>query len=103
MRVFWTLLKIIVGLAIAIPVGFFVLALAAGVFGALLGLAVFALRLACVGLAGYGLYRLARPMLAPAPKPSAPAPRQLTATDPYYEAAMRELDSELRTTSGSRQ
>jgi len=31
----WTLFKVIIGLAIAIPVGFFVLALAAGVLSTL--------------------------------------------------------------------
>ena len=102
MRILWTLLKVIVGLAIAIPVGFLVLALAAGVLGALVGLTLLALKVACIGLAGYGLYRLARHMLAPAPKPTAPAPHELPLTDPYYEAAMRELNSELTPTSGSR-
>jgi hypothetical protein len=95
MRILWTLLKVIVGLAIAIPVGFLVLALAAGVFGALIGLALVAVKLACLGLAVYGLYRLGRHVLAPAPKPSAPVPQELPASDPYYEAAMRELNSEL--------
>jgi hypothetical protein len=46
MRILWTLLKVIVGLAIAIPVSFFVLALAAGVLGVLLGLVMVALKLA---------------------------------------------------------
>jgi hypothetical protein len=95
MRILWTLLKVIVGLAIAIPVGFLMLALAAGVLGALLGLAMVAIKIACIGLAGYAVYRLARHMLAPAPKPRAPAPRELPASDPYYDAALRELNSEL--------
>jgi hypothetical protein len=102
MRILWTVLKIIVGLAIAVPVGFFVLALATGVLGALLGLTIVALKIACLGLAGYAVYRLARHILAPAPQPSAPAHRDLPLTDPYYEAAMRELNSELTPTSSSR-
>ena len=102
MRILWTLLKVIVGLAIAIPVGFFVLALAAGVLGALLGLAVVALKIAFIGLAGYALYRLVRHMLAPAPKVSAAPHRELPAADPYYEAAMRELNADLTTTSSFR-
>jgi len=101
MRFLWTLLKVIVGLAIAVPVAFLVLALAAGVFGAMLGLAIVALKIACLGLAGYGLYRLARAMFTPAPKTSAPLRRDLPAPDPYYEAAMRELNSELTSTSSS--
>ena len=95
MRILWTLLKVIVGLAIAIPVGFLVLALAAGVLGALLGLAMVAIKISLIGLAGYAVYRLARHVLAPAPKKRAPAPRELPASDPYYDAAMRELNSEL--------
>jgi len=95
MRILWTLLKVIVGLAIAIPVGFFVLTLAAGVLGALLGLTILALKLAFVGLAGYAIYRVARRLFAPAPKPVAPVQRELPAADPYYDAAMRELNSEL--------
>jgi len=99
MRVLWTLLKVIIGLAIAIPVAFLALALTAGLVGTLIALAVIALKLAIVGAIGYGLFRLARAVLAPSrnvpPAPirelTAPAPRP----DPYYEAAVRELDAEL--------
>jgi hypothetical protein len=94
MRVLWTLFKIIIGLAIAIPVGILVLTLTVGVVGTLLGLAVAALRLAIFGFVGYGLYRVARRLLRPAPRPVATV-RDLPAADPYYEAAMRELDTEL--------
>jgi hypothetical protein len=98
MRVLWTLFKIIIGLAIAIPVGILALALTVGVVGTLVGLAIVALRLACVGFVAYGLYRLGRRLFAPA----APAPRVHDLPpadaygDAYYHAAMRELDSELR-------
>lgn len=97
MRALWTLFKVIIGLAIAIPVGFFVLTLAAGVLATALGLAFFALRLAIIGFVGYGLYRVARSAFG---KPAKPAPahvRELPPVDPYYEAAVRELDSELGT------
>jgi hypothetical protein len=97
MRVLWTLLKVIIGLAIAIPVAFLALALTAGLVGTLFVLVAITLKLAIVGAIGYGLFRLARAVLGPsrnvAPAPvgelSAPAP------DRYYEAAMRELDAEL--------
>jgi hypothetical protein len=95
MRILWTILKIIIGLAIAIPVGLLVLALTVGVVGTLLGLAIAALKLACIAFVGYGVYRVARYVLAPAPKPAAPPIRELRPADPYYEAALRELDSEL--------
>ena len=97
MRVVWTLLKVIIGLAIAIPVAFLALALTAGLVGTLIALAVIALKLAIVGAIGYGLFRLARAVLAPS-RNVPPAPiRELStpARDPYYEAAVRELDAEL--------
>jgi hypothetical protein len=94
MRILWTILKIIIGLAIAIPVGLLVLALTMGVVGTLIGLAMVALKLALIAFVGYGLYRVARHVFAPSPK--APAVHELPRPDPYYEAAMRELDSEMR-------
>jgi hypothetical protein len=97
MRVLWTLLKVTIGLAIALPVAFMALALAAGLVGTLVVLAVIALKLAIVGAIGYGLFRLARAVIAP-PRNVPPAPiRELSTPvrDPYYEAAMRELDAEL--------
>lgn len=98
MRILWTLLKVIVGLAIAIPLGIIGLVLAVGILGSLLGLAVLALKLACIALIGYGLFRVARTFFAPAPKPTTPPVRELPMPDPYYEAAMRELDAEMGNT-----
>ncbi len=97
MRIFWTLLKVVITLAVAIPLGLLALALTVGVVGTLLGLAIVALKLACIALVGYGVYRVARSLFAPAPKP--PRAGELPAADPYYTAAMRELDSELGTRS----
>jgi hypothetical protein len=95
MRILWTLLKVIVGLAIAIPVGLLAVALTMGVVGTLFGLAVLALKLACLAFVGYGLYRVARFFFAPQAKPMAAPISELPRADPYYEAAMRELDSEM--------
>ena len=95
MRPFWTLLKIIVGLALAIPVGLFAFAAIMGIVGTFIALAIIALKLAVLGLVGYGAYRLVRRLFAPAPKPAEPIVRKLPAADPYYAAAMRELDAEL--------
>lgn len=100
MRILWKLLKVIIGLAIAIPLVIVVLVTTVGILGAVLGIAIAALKLACLGLAAYGLYRVARFFLAPAPKPRPVAARQLPAADPYYEAAMRELDSALYPNGG---
>jgi|SRR5581483_5613403 len=96
MRILWTLFKIIVGLAIAIPVGILALAITVGVVGTLVGLAIAALKLACIGFVAYGLYRVARRILVGPSKPVAPIVHELAAPrDPYYDAAVRELDAEL--------
>ena len=100
MRILWTLFKVIIGLAIAIPLGIVVLGLTLGLLGGLIGLAVVALKLACLGLVGYGLFRVARFFFAPAAKPAYQPVRELPAADPYYEAAVRELDAEMGRTSG---
>ena len=96
MRILWTLVKIIIGLAVAIPVGVFVVAMTFGLVGIALALVSAAVRLACIGLVGYGLYRVARFCFAPAAKPPKAAAPELASADPYYAAAMRELDSELQ-------
>jgi hypothetical protein len=46
-------------------------------------------------LLGYGIYRFARFVFAPSPKTAAPPVRELSSPDPYYDAAIRELDAEL--------
>jgi hypothetical protein len=98
MRILWTLLKIVIGLAIAIPLGIVAIALALGVLGGLLGLAILALKLAFLGFVGVGLFKLARHFFGSSPKPAARPIRELPMPDPYYEAAMRELDAEMRRT-----
>jgi hypothetical protein len=96
MRILWTLIKVVVGLAIAIPVGILVLALTVGVLGTLMGLAVLALKLSVLGFIGYGIYRVGRALFGPSRKMSSAPVKELPQIDPYYQAAMRELDSELR-------
>jgi threonine/homoserine/homoserine lactone efflux protein len=95
MRILWTLLKIIIGLAVAIPLGVLALALTLGVLGTLIGLAVLALKLACVALVGYGAFRILRRLVGYSGDRRASLPREQPAPDPYYRAAMRELDAEL--------
>ena len=94
MRVIWMLIKIILGLAIAIPLGVVALALTLGLVGTLVGMAILVLKLACIGFVGYGLYRIARFVFGPAKTTPLPV-RELPGVDAYYQAAMRELDSEL--------
>ena len=86
MRLMWTFVKVAVVLAIAIPLGLLALGLVAG-------LVRLAFRVAILGLIGYGVYHLARRFFAasPPPKPVSPLPNP----DPYYTAAMRELDAEM--------
>jgi hypothetical protein len=96
MRILWTLLKVIIGLAVAIPLAIVALGLTLGLVGTLLGLAIVALKLACLAFFGYGVFRVARHLFGPRRTPPAPIVHELSApTDRYYEAAMRELDAEL--------
>lgn len=95
MRILWTILKVIVGLAIAIPLGIIALVVSIGVLGGLLGLAILALKIACVAFVGYGVFRVARYFLGSPSKPEPQVIRELPAPDPYYEAAMRELDATM--------
>jgi hypothetical protein len=96
MRVLWTLFKIVVALVVAIPVSIIVLAAALGILGALVGIAILALKLAVFGLIGWGAYRLAkRLMAAPASGQTKSPAADLTPVDRYYQSAMRELDREL--------
>jgi len=96
MRILWTAAKLVIALAIVVPISIIALGLTLGLFGAVVGLAFVALRLAVLGLIAYGLFRLvvgrgggrARGAHAEA-TPELPLP------DPHYEAAMRELDREL--------
>ncbi|HEU4993831.1 MAG TPA: hypothetical protein VFT29_03395 [Gemmatimonadaceae bacterium] len=96
MRLLWTLLKIVVALCLVIPISIIVLATALGIFGALLGLAILALRVAIIGLIGYGVFRLGAWLLRDSkPRPQPVEVKPLPRVDPHYEAAMRELDREL--------
>jgi hypothetical protein len=96
MRLLWTLLKVALALALVIPVSIIVLATALGVLGALFGLAMLVLRIAVVGLIGWGAFRLiSRLFREPAPRSRPDEIRALPTVDPHYEAAMRELDQEL--------
>jgi hypothetical protein len=93
MRILWTFAKIVIGLALLIPLGIVVAATAFGILGVLLGLAVLALKLAVVGLVGFALIKVVRHLFAPAPQ--RPVVHDLPPVDRHYEAAMRELDMEL--------
>ena len=96
MRLLWTLLKLVIALALVIPVSIIVLATALGLFGALLGLAVLTLRLGVVGLICWGVFRLATSLFRGSASRSRPNEvTKLPPVDPHYEAAMRELDQEL--------
>jgi hypothetical protein len=95
MRTIWTLLKIIIVIAIAIPLAMFVLATAFGVLGALLGLAFLALKLAIVALLVVGGFKLLKRIFGGKRAPEPPVARALPPVDPHYAAAMRELDLEL--------
>lgn len=97
MKVLWTLLKVVIALVVAIPVSIIVLATALGILGALVGLAVLTLKLVVFGLVGWAAFRLiARVVRGPCRDRRKSPIAELPPADPYYEAAMRELDRELR-------
>jgi hypothetical protein len=92
----WKLLKIVIALAVAIPLSIIALTLALGVLGALMGIAILTLKLAVAALVGWGLFRLARSLRrGPTSRPRRDEIKRLPPVDPYYEAAMRDLDREL--------
>lgn len=95
MRIIWTLLKITLGLAIAIPLAMFVFAATLGVLGAVLGLAFVALKIAVFALIVVGVFRLGARLFGSKPATVPPTARTLAPVDPHYEAAMRELDVAL--------
>ena len=92
MKVLWTLLKVAAGLVLLIPLSLIVL----GLVGTVLGLAIALLRLAVIGLLAYGAFKLVARLIRGPGKAIAPkeTPR-LTSVDPYFQAAMRDLDQEL--------
>jgi ABC-type transport system involved in cytochrome c biogenesis permease subunit len=95
MKVLWTLIKVVLTLALAVPVSIILLATALGILGALVGIAFLVLKVAAIGLVAWGVFRLISHLV----RGSVAAPRrpmgQLPPIDPHYEAAMRELDREL--------
>lgn len=92
MKVLWTLLKVAAAIVLVIPLSLLLL----GVVGTVLGLAVMLLRLAVLGLLVFGAFKLiARLMRGPAPRVDPKETPRLTSVDPYYQAAMRELDMDL--------
>jgi len=95
MRVLWTLLKIAMVLVVAIPLSIILLATALGVLGALFGLAILALKIAVIGLVGWGVFRLIARVVGGPSASKRTRPAELPPVDPHYEAAMRELDREL--------
>ena len=100
MRLLWTVLKVALALCFVIPVGIIVLAITLGILGALLGIAIFALKIAVVGLIAWGVLKLIVSLVrGPKPRSQPDEVRSLPAPDPYYEAAMRELDRDMGSAS----
>ena len=99
MRILWTAAKVVIALVIVVPISIIALGLTLGLFGAVIGLAFVALRLAVFGLIAWGLFRLAGRVLGGSARGAqSRATPKLPAPDPHYEAAMRELDRELGVT-----
>jgi hypothetical protein len=97
MRVIWTILKVVIGLALVIPLSIIVLATALGILGALIGVAILSLKVAVLALIGYGMFRLLARLFGGPARSTPQRIESLPPVDPHYEAAMRELDRELGT------
>lgn len=96
MKVLWTFIKVVVALAVAIPLSIIVLGTALGILGALIGLAVVALKIAVLAFIGIAAFRLiARLLVGPTRREPKSINGSMPHVDPHYEAAMRELDREL--------
>ena len=92
MKVLWTLLKVAAALVLVIPVSLLML----GVIGTVLGLAILLLRVAVMGLLVYGAFKLIGRLFRGPARVSPKVTQQLaTPVDPYYQAAMRELDRDI--------
>ena len=92
MKLLWSLVKVAVALVLVIPVSLLIL----GVVGTVLGLAIMLLRLAVIGLLAYGAFKLVARLLRGPARVAPKVTQQLaTPTDPYYQAAMRELDRDI--------
>jgi hypothetical protein len=99
MRAIWTLLKVVIALALVIPISIIVLATALGILGALIGVAILSLKVAVLALIGWGMFRLVARLLGGPTRSTPQKIESLPPVDPHYEAAMRELDRELGGTS----
>ena len=95
MKLLWNFFKVVIVLALAIPISIIVLATALGILGALVGFAILALKLAVIALVGWGVFRVITHILGGPTKGEKRTVQQLPPVDPHYEAAMRELDREL--------
>ena len=96
MGMLWKLFKIGIALAVVIPLSIIALVVSLGVLGALMGLAILTLKLAFVGLVCWGLFRLAGSLMCgPSSRAKRNEMKRLPPVDPYYEAAMRDLDRHL--------
>ena len=99
MRVIWTLLKVVIALALIIPLSIIALATALGILGALIGVAILSLKVAVLALIGYGAFRLVAHLFGGSARSTPKRMETLPPVDPHHEAAMRELDRELGGTS----
>jgi len=95
MRPIWTLLKVIIALAIAIPLAMVLFATTLGVLAVAIGIAFAVLKLAILAVIGLAVFRLGVRLFRSKPAPTEPLARALPPVDPHYTAAMRELEIEL--------
>jgi hypothetical protein len=95
MKMLWAFAKVLLVLALAIPVSFIVLTTALGIFGVLVGLVAIAVRLAIVGGIAYVAYRVIKALVGGPSTPARPREIAMPRVDPYYEAAVKEVDRDI--------
>ncbi len=95
MKLLWTLAKVVIVLALAIPVSLIVLTTALGIFGVLVGLVAIAVRLAVVAGIAYVAYRVIKALVSGPADVSRPMQIDAPRVDPYYEAAVKEVDRDI--------
>lgn len=98
MKLLWTMVKVALALVVLIPVSLVML----GLFGTVLGLAFLLLRVALIGLLVYGAFKVVGRLFRGPSRIEPPVTPRLAPADPYFQAAMRELDQELPETRGRR-
>lgn len=96
MRFLWKAFKVLLAIAFGIPLLIIALGVGFGILGAMVGLAILVLKLACVALLAWVVFRVVAGVFGGDRRAATPLPpRPLPPPDPHYQEAMRELEEAL--------